>query len=92
METTHSWSDMEKRLIFVLHRGLVEARLLAISQQTEQLHDLADALEPIPGHLFRWRRENLDAISKNLHTYQEKYCGKCFEYVAFLEQYPVPEF
>ena len=43
--------DLQRRLLFILHRGLVDARLLALGGNHAQLFDLADALEPLPGWL-----------------------------------------
>ena len=82
--------DLKRRLLYVLHRGLVEARLLALSKKEQQLFDLADALEPLPGYLDNWRDEHLDSIRFNLQTYQHKYAGESFDYLGHLEQYEPP--
>ena len=36
---------MYKTFLFILHRGLVELRLLAPAKKHTQIHDLADAME-----------------------------------------------
>ncbi len=46
--------DTRLRLLFILHRGLVEIRLLAGANRSQQAFDLADALELIPGMLKDW--------------------------------------
>jgi len=47
--------DTKLRLLFILHRGLVEVRLLAGGNKTKQVFDLADALELISGMLKDYR-------------------------------------
>jgi len=37
-----------KRILYILHMGLVEIRKLALSRNAEQIADLADALEIVP--------------------------------------------
>jgi hypothetical protein len=51
--------DIKLRLLFILHRGLVEARLLAGADRSKQVFDLADALELIPGMLKDWHDGDL---------------------------------
>ena len=41
------------KLCYILHRGFVEARLLA-THRRGQARDLADAFEIIPGYLPNW--------------------------------------
>ena len=84
--------NIKRRLLFVLHRGWVEARLLAQSQRFQQLFDLADALEPLPAYMTRWEDHHLDSVRFNLKTYQEKYLGGSFEYLEFLERTDPGEF
>ncbi len=83
--------DLRRRVLYVLHRGLVEARLLALSHKDQQLFDLADALEPLPGYLDDWHDEHLESIRFNMQTYQDKYPGESFDYVSHLEQYDPPD-
>jgi hypothetical protein len=77
--------DVRVRLLFVLHRGLVEARLLAQARKHEQLFDLADALEPIPGYMSRWEESHLSAIRFNLKTYRDKHPSSSFDYLQYLD-------
>jgi hypothetical protein len=83
--------ELRRRLLFILHRGLVEARLLAQAQKHQQLFDLADALEPLPGYMDGWEGQYLKAIRFNLETYQGKYPGLSFDYLRYLDVDPPPE-
>jgi hypothetical protein len=84
-------SELERRLLFILHRGLVEARLPAQAHDHEQLFDLADALEPIPGYLDRWQDEYLDLIRLQLGSYRTKHPSPSFDYVRHLDIDPTPD-
>jgi len=82
--------ELERRLLLILHRGWVEARLLAQGQKHQQLFDLADALEPVPGYMDRWEEEHLEAIRFNLKTYRQKHPGSSFDYLRYLDVDPPP--
>ena len=84
--------ELKRRLLYILHRGLVEARLLAQAGQTQQLHDLADCLESIPAYMSRWREEDVEIIKASLETYRNKYPGNRFNHWEFLDRYVPPEF
>jgi hypothetical protein len=81
--------NIERRLLFILHRALVEARLLAQAGNTQQVHDLADALEPLPGWIASWKDEYLEATRSNLETYAVKY-PNAFGYLDFIDKYDPP--
>ena len=83
--------ERQRRLLFILHRGLVESRLLAQGNKVEQLFDLADALEIIPGHVDQWDDRNLDAVRFSLKNYRDKYPSPSFDYLRYLDIDPVPE-
>ena len=83
--------DLQRRLLFILHRGLVESRLLAQGGNQQQVFDLADALEPLPGWLASWKDEYLDAVRENLETYAAKY-PNAFRYLDFIDKYEPPPF
>lgn len=85
--------DLRKRILYILHYGLVEARNLALAGETEQIHDLTDALEILPGFLDQWKEEHMDMIRFVLRTYQGKYPGRAFDYLAHLEaeEYAPPD-
>lgn len=73
------------RLLFILHRGWTEARLLAQGQRWQQLYDLTDALETLPAALTRWSDEELNATRFNLHAYEIKYPENPFQYSQYLD-------
>jgi len=87
-------TDLRKRLLFILHRGWVEARELAGLKKSEQLYDLADALHEIPAYMTRWRAEDLEELRSNLKTYCDKYpnSAKRYQYLEFLDQFEPPNF
>ena len=84
-------TDLQRRLLFIVHRGLVELRLLAQAGKTAQAYDLADALEPLPAWLAAWKEEYVDDVRSNLDTYAKKY-PDAFEYLAYLDKYDPPQF
>jgi hypothetical protein len=83
--------ERQRRLLFILHRGLVEARLLAQGKKIDQLFDLADALEIIPGYTDRWEDRNLEDVRFVLKNYRDKYPSPSFDYLRYLDVEPVPE-
>lgn len=84
-------TDLQRRLLFILHRALVEARLLARAGRHDQVFDLADALEPLPAWMASWREEHLDSLRSNLSTYASKY-PDAFGYIDFIDKYEPPPF
>lgn len=84
--------DIKLRLLFILHRGFVEARLLAGANKSNQIFDLADTLELIPGMLKDWHEGNLEQVRSLLKTYQEKYPVGGFDFLARLGDQPPLEF
>ena len=82
--------EINRKLLFILHRGLVEARLLAQAKMHEQLFDLADAFEPIPAYMDNWQDSHLDAIRFNLKTYRSKHPNPSFDYLRYLDIDPIP--
>ncbi len=82
---------MLKRILNVLHLGLVEARLLAQRDASTQLFDLMDALEPVPHYLSKWADENIDRIRSDLATYTQKYGRRPFDYPVLVDQDEPPE-
>ena len=83
-------AKLRRRLLFILHRGLAEAQLLAMAGKIEQITDLADALEGLPGCLDCWNEEHLVTIRFNLETYASKHPDSRFEYVRYLDEYDPP--
>jgi hypothetical protein len=83
--------DIHRRLLFVLHRGLVESRLLARTSKQQQIFDLADALEQIPGWMATWDWRRLEDIRTSLQTYEGRY-PDAFRYSDYLDKYAPPSF
>jgi hypothetical protein len=83
--------DLARRLLFILHRGLVQARNLALAANNEQLADLTDALEILPGLLDHWQDEDFETVRFVLRNYQEKYPGSSYDFQASLERDAPPE-
>lgn len=65
--------NIKLSLLFTLHRGFVETRLLAQGGHARQIFELADALELIPGMLKNWQHGDLDRVRALLEIYQAKY-------------------
>jgi len=73
------------RLLFILHRGWIEARMLTQGQRWQQLYDLTDALEPLPAAMTRWNDDELNATRSNLNAYETKYNESAFKYSQYLD-------
>jgi len=86
-------ADLRERLLFVLHRGLVEIRLLAQAGKVDQMRDLADILEVMPSWLSNGSKDNPSAasIKAELQRYEQRY-PEAFKYSDFVDKYDVPPF
>ena len=84
--------NIKLRLLFILHRGFVEARLLAGANKNKQVFDLADALELIPGMLKNWHDGDLEQVRLLLKTYQDKYPTGGFDFLSRLSDQNPLEF
>ncbi len=82
--------ELDRRLLFILHRGLVEARNL--SQLHMQISELADALELIPSCLDRRQDADLDAIRFSLTKYRERFPESPHDYLQYFESEAPPAF
>ncbi len=83
-------SDLHKRLLYILHLGLVEVRNLALAGGQEQIADLADAMEILPGLVDKGGSDELDLIRNVLKDFQEKYQSN-YDFPRRFEEYEVPE-
>jgi hypothetical protein len=88
MTTTEQ--ELQKRLLYILHRGFVEVRNLALAAGQEQIADLADVMEFIPRFVEKCSEENLELIRLELKKYQEKYRSG-YNYPAHLDEYDAPD-
>jgi len=83
-------TDFQRRILYILHVGLTEIRNLALGEH-EQIADLADALEILPGLLDRSEGEDKhDLIRFVLKTYQEKHNSNC-DFPRRFEEFEVPK-
>ena len=73
-----------QKLLLILHRGLSQARILALGENGQQLFDLADTLEIVPILMTKWKDEDLGFLRTILENYQSKYPGTAFDYLAML--------
>ncbi len=83
--------DLTRRLLYILHQGLVQTRNLALARGDDQIADLADALEILPGMISCWNDSHLEMVHFVLKTYQDKYPGGTYDYLANLDKYAPPE-
>jgi hypothetical protein len=85
-----SEQELRKRLLYILHLGFTEIRNLAHGAGNEQIADLADAKEILPGFVDRCSEEDLEMVRFVLKNYQDKYHSN-FDYPARFERYEAPE-
>jgi hypothetical protein len=80
-------ADITKRLLFILHRGLVQMRNLATASGEQQISDLTDSLEIIPGLLDHWEDGRMQLLREILRNHQGKYpSAELYNYLAQLEE------
>jgi hypothetical protein len=86
--------DLSRRLLYILHRGMVEARNLSYAGHSEQVADLADAMEYLPILMLKWNQhsDSWEMVRHVLKTYEDKYPTGRYEYTPYLEQNPLPEY
>lgn len=65
--------ETKRRILYALHRGLTELRDRAQAVGDQQLIDLADALEVVPGTLVNWTDDKLQLVEFVLRNYQQKH-------------------
>jgi hypothetical protein len=79
------------RLLFILHRGFVEARNLGYAGRSEQIAELADAMEVLPGELLKWDERSMELVRFALKNYEDKFPGCRYDYSPYLDRWPVPD-
>jgi hypothetical protein len=87
MNTTEQ--ELRKRLLYILHRGFVEVRNLALAAGQEQIADLADVMEYLPRFVDKCTEEDLQIIRDELKKYHDKYRSG-YDYPAHLDEYDAP--
>jgi hypothetical protein len=78
-------ATLEKKLHYLLHRSLVDARNLALAKDHQKIFDLADAFEIMPSLMAQWEEGHLDLVRSILRRYQDKYRGEVFDYLSILD-------
>ncbi len=76
---------LQEKLLLIQHRAFVEARNLALAKRSEQIAELADALEILPSLMCRWEDQHLSRLRGILSAYQAKYPRSAYDYVAILD-------
>lgn len=83
--------DLTGRILYILYRGLTEIRNLGYGGRSEQIAELADALELLPGMLVRWDDKSLEMLQFVLSDYERKYPVGRYDYTPYLDKWPVPD-
>lgn len=83
-------TEISRRLLYILHRGLTQIRNLASAGGSEQIAELADTLEILPGMVDHWKDEDLEMVRFVLRNYEAKFPSS-YNYLAAFEDNPVPE-
>jgi hypothetical protein len=73
------------KLLLILHRGFVESRNLALSQNTQALYDLADTFEVVPALMAKGDEDAFAQIRGILAHYQSKRSPSGYDYLAILD-------
>jgi len=82
-------NDLQRRLLLILHRGCVEARLLAMGKKHKQIFELMDILELIPGCINQIHTEEkqsyIDIIRQSFIKYQKEFPSSNGNYIRILD-------
>jgi len=73
------------KLLLIIHTACSEIRRFIQIGACQRVYDLADAIEFIPELMIRWRPESCEAIREAVRSYQAKYSGSGFDYLALLD-------
>jgi len=83
-------ADLQRRLMYILFRALNDARSLAIGGRSDQVAELADAIENLPSEMNNWRDDSLESIRFQLRNYENKFPSAA-RYSQYLDALPVPD-
>jgi hypothetical protein len=78
-------ATLQKKLHYILHRSLVDARNLALAKDHQKIYDLTDTFEILPSLMEQREDEHLDLVRSMLRRYQDKYRGQVFDYLSILD-------
>jgi hypothetical protein len=91
MITTDLHQDLTRRLLYILHLGFVESRLLALAKRDEQAYDLADVMEVLPSLLSHGEDDARETMDRLLREYKGKYPDSTYDYAKYLDWHPIPK-
>jgi hypothetical protein len=77
--------SLRKRIQYIIHRGFIEIRNLALTEWRQQVHDLADAMEILPRYFDECSEEDLAMVRFVLQDYRNKYPQSTYRYLEILE-------
>ena len=88
-------NNLQCRLLYILHCGCVEARLLALGKKHEQIFELMDILELIPGCINQIdsdeKKRYIEIIRQSFIEYGKRF-PYCFgNYIRILDVDEPPE-
>jgi hypothetical protein len=84
-------SLLARRLRYIMHCGFVEIRNLAgVEGTSQQIHDLADAMEILPRYLEEATNEDVEIVRFVLRDYQTRY-PQSREFLKYLDWHDVPD-
>ncbi|MBX9680476.1 MAG: hypothetical protein K2X38_17085 [Gemmataceae bacterium] len=75
---------IHQKLCYLLHRSLVEIRMLAWKGESAHIADLADTFEFVPSLLTQWRPEGYETVREAIALHQKKY-PHGFDYCTALD-------
>jgi len=73
------------KLLLILHRAFVESRNLALSQNCQELYELADTFEIVPSLMARWDSSTVEQIRGILEHYQSRRPASGYDYLSILD-------
>ncbi len=85
LDESQEQAVLYRKLLYLLHRSLVDLRSLSLAQEHQQAADLADAFEIMPGLLADWEDSHCELLRQVLLSYQAKYGERAYDYLSVLE-------
>jgi hypothetical protein len=90
MTTTET--DLQHRIRFLVHWGLVEIRNLAYSGgHDDQIAHLADVLEFLPRFLGEDKQPNFEVVREQFENYVKRFPDTGYDYLGYLDGKLIPE-
>jgi hypothetical protein len=83
--TDEAQALMIAKLQIILHRSLVEIRNLSLTEASQQVYDLADAVEFLPLLVLRSDEAQAEMVRSALAQYEAKYPASAGRYTGILD-------